>query len=130
MVGVSHELLSQASKEVQIADRLLSDIYDLSGEPRLLLRAAVHICRAADLAQDATGEDFPDDTRSVISSLRDTLQEYKEAPTAFLRKKQLVIASQDFENLDRLSKDRIVSSLQVIKDYVYESGKQVLLGRV
>lgn len=127
MVGSSQDILSQASKEVQAADHIFNTVYGMTEEPRVLLRSMVHCCRAVNLACEALEEEPPEEVGKAVDRFRLVLEEYRRAPTAFLRRDSLVIASEEWD-MRKLSPEFVNGGLSQVKAFVYEAGKRIILG--
>lgn len=127
--------LSQAGRHVQLADELLSDIYPVSRDPRLLLSVCQRACAALEKSAAALGTHITDvdcvdrssDARDVYIRLSSILEKYHTAPTAFARKQRLIIAQNGFQEIEELDSNVLQQDLQIVKDFVYAAGKSVLV---
>jgi hypothetical protein len=156
MAGAAH-LLSQAGREVQAADQLLTAVYPLSRDPRMLLGVMRHGCIATELAAQALvlhsargtaatpeGERAVETLAGLLGSglrlpegeaalrargeFRALLRKYELAPTAFPRGERLVVASEGFASLDGFDAQGVEEGIRAMKDFVYKAGKHVMVG--
>lgn len=146
-------LLLLASREVQVADHLLSVTYPMAKEPKLLLRVADHGAHAIEAAAHALvrspavgPEDlpqalpagFPDNASPAIASageaadlhcrLRSAVDRFKGSPTSFSRGDRLIIADEGFGSLLELTPEELSGAITVIKRFVHDAGRHVIIG--
>ncbi len=150
MVGPGDGLLSLANKHVHLSENLFS-MYQVSQEPRLLVRALEHCHRAIENAFEAvlkkTGEiggierfsqmveeeikvDGAKEAIQLYTDISYLLEEYQKSPTVFNRKGRFVIANDEYDSLTEVSDKTVFRAMNIVKRFVYEAGKSTVMGLV
>jgi hypothetical protein len=137
MVGGATALLVRARQELRFADQVLDELYPLALDPRLLVRAAAHVCSAIRDALDArlalAAHGIPDDAHAADEAqrafvrLESMLHAYESAPVAFVRGQRLVVADADFSNLSLLCAQDVRSGVDRAKALLHMIGRHAVL---
>lgn len=141
-------LLSDANREVQAADHVLSAVYPLTRDPKALVSVVGHEVRALGSAAQAmaVSQGMADadashafdaasrlphakDAQAVHDRLTRLLDSHGEAPVVFTRGDTRVIANKDFEKLTTLDAPSAARDLAVTKLFVHEANAHIALGR-
>lgn len=123
-------LLSRASKEIQLADHLLTVLYPISQDPRVLLTVLKHACQGVYATQEAMlGVAVPgaEEAYDVCERFREILDRHEHAHTEFTRNQTLVIADSSFLVLEQLTLADVVRGMTILKGYVYQATRAVVL---
>lgn len=128
VISVPATLLSDANREVQAADHILSAVYPLSRDPKVLLGALEHERRALELATSV----LPGTAEAVdaLARIESALAAYARSHTVFTRGEKRVIADDDFTNVTHIDPASVARDLDAIKRFVHEANKRVALGKV
>ena len=141
MVGAGH--ISEANKHIHSCDQLM-DLADLS--PKLLVRVLTHARDAIECSARAASfvlDDEQHDTYVVFKMLHETvpsstktarvyeeictiLDRYRSASTVLTKGESLVLADESFK-MTHLSKAKVQRILAIVKRFVYETGRMVLV---
>lgn len=144
MAGSGAEFLSLANKHVHMADSLFS-MYHASSEQRMLLRALEH-CKMAIHSAAKSIENNENVTGTLTSAsgrvqgarealllytqLEEILSSHKKAATTFRKNDRLFIVQDSFENIEEVGVDTMIRALRIVKLFVYEAGKSIMLEKV
>lgn len=149
MIALSpNSLLSDANREVQAADHVLSAVYPLTRDPKALVSVMAHEMRALNSAVQAIavsrGAEHVDaqhafafathvahakDAKAVHERLTRVLSDHESAPVVFTRGNARVIATSEFADLTTVDVSSVTHDLAVTKSFVHEAHAHIALGR-
>lgn len=126
-------LLSGAARHVQAADQLAALRDRMSMRPAVMIRVLQHCTNAMELASEALVGNRESESmgaaRAKYERAKALLAQHTTAHTIFERNGNLVMASGDYSPMDSLEPEIMLDTLDAAKEFVYEAGKQVVLGR-
>jgi len=142
MVGTRAQvLLAEATREVQVAEHILTETFPMAKDPKLLLSVVIHIKRALEKTGYAIDSGKPvvmtinessasnsEEAADLYTDLQKTMNRYRESPTVFSRHGKFIIASEGFSYLKELTEEELNRAMITLKTFVYEAGKQIMVG--
>ena len=128
MATSSNAVLREANREVQAADHVLSVVYPLVRDPKVLLGALEHERRAIESATRTVP--VTEDAACALARIIGVLDGHAATHTVFTRGGRCVIADCGFASLMEIDHASVERDLGVVKRFVHDAGKRVALGKV
>lgn len=149
------ELIEGANLKIRVADHLAYMTYPMLKDPKLLMKIAENIGDAMKTAIEAvvyydrlykriqpTGEEFtskyyafknfcakryniPGEHLLAFEDLMKLLKDHKESPTSFIRDEGIIICTNRFQSMRKVSFDKVKNFLNTAKQFILKANQIV-----